>query len=218
MPLDLAPLRQIPVLRTTLTVYYRHVWLPPDGSPPDPLFVRREGRWPTDWTLYTASTAAVAWAEYCRNHPRDVAGADPTGDVGLDDAGLLALGSLQLGMSARALFELDLTFDALADLTSEWAITLLSRSGFDTDSFTADAPGYGACPELAELASTLKWQAILVPSAAWSQPDGFCVPVFDPDVPGIDRARESIAAARPSVAVAVATTYASGERPRWLTH
>ncbi len=158
----------------------------------------------------------MAWAEYCRNHATDVANADPTGGVGLDDAGLVALGGLELAVSARALFEFTLTFERLADLTSEWASTLLGRSGFDTASFTADGPAYGDCPELAKLASLLEWQAILVPSAAWSQPDGFCVPVFDRDVAGIDRAREVIAAARPSVATAAATTYASGQRPRWL--
>jgi hypothetical protein len=214
--LDLAPLRQIPVLRTAVTVYYRHVWLPPGGANPDPLFVRREGRWPTDWTLYTATSPAVAWAEYCRNHPRDVAAADPTGGVGLDDSGLAALGPLELPLAARALFALDLAFDALADLTSEWATSLLTRSGFHTDSFAADAPDYGDCPELASLVAALGWQAMLVPSAAWPTPDGLCVPVFDDGLPGLVTPREVLAAARPSVAVAAATNYAAGARPRWL--
>ncbi len=208
-------MRQIPVLRTVVTVYYRHVWLPPDGSPPDPLFVRREGRWPTEWTLYTGTTPAVAWAEYCRNHPLDVAAADPTGGVGLDESALIALGPLQLNVPARALFAFDLAFDNLADLTSTWAADLLRRSGFDTASLTADAP-YGDCPALAALASGLDWQAMLVPSAAWPMPDGLCVPVFDRNVPGLLAAREVLAAARPSVAVAAATTYANGARPRWL--
>ncbi|HEY5343061.1 MAG TPA: RES domain-containing protein [Solirubrobacteraceae bacterium] len=209
-------MRQIPVLRTALTVYYRHVWLPPDGSAPDPLFVRREGRWPTNWTLYTATTPAVAWAEYCRNHARDVAAADPTGGVGLDNAALAALGPLELGVPARALFALDLAFDNLADLTSEWAADLLARSGFDLGSFAADPPDYGDCPELAGLVSTLGWQAMLVPSAAWPMSDGLCVPVFDPSLPGLANTRELLAAARPSVAVAAATNYVASTRPRWL--
>jgi hypothetical protein len=204
------------VLRTVLTVYYRHVWLPPDGSPPNPLFVRREGRWPTGWTLYTATTPTVAWAEYCRNHARDVAGADPTGGVGLDIAALAALGPLELNVPARALFAFDLAFDNLADLTSEWAADLLRQSGFDIDSFAADAPGYGDCPELANLVSTLNWQAMLVPSAAWPMADGLCVPVFDPNLPGLAKAREVLTAARPSVALAAATSYVAGARPRWL--
>jgi hypothetical protein len=214
--LDLSPLRQIPVLRTVLKVYYRHVWLPPDGSAPDPLFVRREGRWRTDWTLYTATSPPVAWAEYCRNHARDVAAADPTGGVGLDDAGLAALGPLELGVPARALFAFELAFDNLADLTSEWATDLLTRSGFSIESFTADAPNYGDCPDLAGLAATLNWQAMLVPSAAWPSLDGLCVPVFDRDIPALDTPREVLTAARPSVAVAAATSYALGARPRWL--
>ncbi len=214
---NLAPLVQIPVLRRDVTVYYRQVWIPPDGSPPDPFMMRaNEGRWPTDWTLYTATTPAVAWAEYCRHHPRDIAGADPTGGVGLDEAGLAGLGALELSVAARALFELDLVFDRLADLTSPWALELLTRAGFDTHSFRAAPPSYGDCPELAALADKLGWQAILVPSAAWPLADGFCLPVFDPDVTGLDHPREAMPAARPSVALAVATTYVDGDRPRWL--
>jgi hypothetical protein len=217
MALDPGPLREIPVQRTALTVYFRQVWLPGDGSAPDPFFVRREGRWATDWTLYTATSPEVAWAEYCRNHPSDVANADITGGVGLDLAGLAALGSLALGaVPARALYELDFAFDRLADLTSAWASELLTRAGFDTASFTADPPGYGDCPELASLAATLEWQAILVPSAAWQLPDGLCVPVFQEGRLALVEHRRVVAAARPSVAVAAATTYADALRPRWL--
>lgn len=216
MPLELAPLREIPVRRTALTVYFRQVWLPDDGSSPDPFFMRREGRWPTDWTLYTATTPVVAWAEYCRNHARDVAAADLTGGVGLDDAALTALGPLELEVPARALFELDFAFDRLADLTSEWAIELLARAGFDLDSFTADPPGYGHCPELASRAADLGWQAILVPSAAWRWSDGLCVPVFEAGAPALAAYRMMIAAAKPTVAIAAATTYMQGARPRWL--
>jgi hypothetical protein len=217
VPLDRGPLEQIPVSSREVTVYYRHVWIPPDGSQPNPLVMRpREGRWPTNWTLYTATTPAVAWAEYCRGHPRDIEGADPTGGVGLDEAGLVGLGPLELEVAARALFELDLAFDSLADLTSPWATELLTRAGFDRASFRADPPGYGDCPELAALAESLGWQAIVVPSAAWAMPDGFCVPVFDNEAYGLEQPREAIAAARPSVATAAATTYAGAERPRWL--
>jgi hypothetical protein len=214
--LDVTPLREIPVRRTALTVYFRQVWLPDDGSPPNPFFVRREGRWPTGWTLYTATTPTVAWAEYCRNHPRDVASADVTGGVGLDEAGLAALGAMELAVPARALFELDYAFDRLADLTSEWALELVARAGFDTSSFTADPPGYGDCPELASLVDLLQWQAILVPSAAWRWPDGLCVPIFEAGASALAGQRMVIAAAQPSVAVAAATSYVTGARPAWL--
>jgi RES domain-containing protein len=216
LPLDLAPLREIPVRRTALTVYFRQVWLPDDGSLPDPFIMRREGRWATNWTLYTATTPAVAWAEYCRNHPRDVAAADLTGGVGLDDAALAALGPLELAVPARALFELDFAFDRLADLTSAWAIELLARAGFQTTSFSADPPSYGDCPELASLVADLGWQAMLVPSAAWRWSDGLCVPVFEAGASALAGHRMTLAAAKPSVAVAAATTYPRGARPRWL--
>jgi hypothetical protein len=205
------------VQRTALTVYFRQVGLPGDGSPPDPFFMRKEGRWPTDWTLYTATTPEVAWAEYCRNHSSDVATADVTGGAGLDDAGLASLGPLELArVPARALFELDFAFDNLADLTSTWATELLARAGFSTGSFTADPPGYGDCPALASFVADLRWQAILVPSAAWRWPDGLCVPVFEAGRPALVSYRTRIQAARPSVAVAAATTYADDTRPRWL--
>lgn len=178
--------------------------------------MRREGRWPTDWTLYTATTPSVAWAEYCRNHASDVSHADVTGGVGLDAAALQALGPLELDLPARALFELDFAFDRLADLTSEWAAELLGRAGFDHASFTADPPGYGDCPELATLAAALGWQAILVPSAAWQWPDGLCVPVFEGGRAALSQHRLVVEAAQPSVAAAAATTYPNGTRPRWL--
>src|SRR5207249_11495835 len=114
----MSPLREIPVRHTALTVYFRQVWLPDDGSPPDPFYVRRAGRWPTDWTLYTATIPTVAWAEYCRTNPNDVADADITGGVGLDETGMAALGTVELAVPARASFELDVAFDRLADLTS----------------------------------------------------------------------------------------------------
>ncbi len=218
MALDRAPLREIPRQRTALTVYFRPVWLPSDGSSPDPFFVcPEEGRWPTSWTLYTATSPEVAWAEYCRNHPDDVADADVTGGVGLDENGLSVLGPLPLdGVPARALYELDFAFENLANLTSAWARELLARAGFDATSFTADPPDYGDCPKLASLASELGWQAMLVPSAAWRWPDGLCVPVFEEGRPALVNYRRVLAAARPSVAVAAATTYADALRPRWL--
>jgi hypothetical protein len=218
VPLDVAWLRQIPVLRTSITVYYRTVHIPVLGAP-DPLRTRPgEGRWPTDWTLYTASAPDVAWAEYCRNNPADVEAADVTGGVGLDPASFPALAPLGVGapLPQRAMYELSFGFERLADLLAPWGAECLREAGFPLDDFHADGPAYGACPELAGLSHQLGWEAMRVPSAALREPTAFCVPVFQG---GRDRLRdvaEAVSAASPSVAVAYATTYADDLRPDWL--
>jgi hypothetical protein len=216
VPLDLSWLEQVPILRRNIRVYYRHVWIPATGEP-DPFHVLPfEGRWPTDWTLYTATEAVVVWAEYCRNHADDVEEADVTGGVGLDEPGLVALAGLEVPIGARSLYELDFAFERLVDLTSPWARECLENAGFDTGSFTLDGPSYGDCPELASNAFGLGWQAMIVPSAAWPASDGYCVPVFASGRGGLAAVRRAIVAARPTVAVAAATTYPAGSRPAWL--
>lgn len=219
MALDLAVLREIPVGKAQERVVYRTAYLPASGSP-DPLVVLPEaGRWPTAWTLYTATTATVAWAEYCRNHATDISGSDVTGGVGLTAATLPAFASLEVSkvLPRRALFELHFEFEALADLTSPWAEELLRRAGFDPGSFYLDASvGYGDCPELAGLTSELGWEAIRVPSAAWQRPDGLCVPVFEAGHGRLVTSRPLLPSASPTVATAVATAYPAGERPGWL--
>lgn len=219
MALDVAALRQIPVGSASERVFYRTVHLPLSGDP-DPFYVLPlSGRWPTAWTLYTATTVTVAWAEYCRNHATDVAASDVTGGVGLSTATLAAFAALEVSKSLprRALYELRFEFEALADLTSPWAEELLRRSGFDLDSFYADAASsYGDCPELAGLTQELGWEAIRVPSAAWQRPDGFCVPVFPGGRPRLVAVESVLPSASPTVATAVATAYAAGERPAWL--
>jgi len=217
--IDLAVLRQIPVGSASERVFYRTVHLPLGGEP-DPLCVLAgEGRWPTAWTLYTATTAPVAWSEYCRNHAADVAASDVTGGVGLTAATLPAFAALEVSKSLprRALYELRFEFEALADLTSPWAEVLLRRSGFDLDSFYDDAAaGYGDCPELAGLTEQLGWEAVRVPSAAWQRPDGFCVPVFEAGRGRLVVAEPLLPSASPTVATAAATAYPAGERPTWL--
>ncbi|HEY2716581.1 MAG TPA: hypothetical protein VGI73_10230 [Solirubrobacterales bacterium] len=221
MALDIAVLRQIPVGTADERLFYRTVHLPLSGEP-NPLYVSpTTGRWPTGWTLYTATTATVAWAEYCRNHPADVAASDVTGGVGLSTATLPAFAALEVSKSLprRALYELRFEFEALADLTSPWAEELLLRSGFDLGSFYADAAmGYGDCPELAGLTQQLGWEAIRVPSAAWQHPDGFCAPVFEAGRQRLISIASVLPSASPTVATAVATAYAAGERPAWLGH
>lgn len=219
MALDIAVLRQIPVGSASERVVYRTVHLPLNGSPDAFFVLPGAGRWPTAWTLYTATSATVAWAEYCRNHAPDVAASDVTGGVGLSAATLSAFAPLEVSkaLPRRALYELRFEFEALADLTSPWAEVLLRRAGFDLDGFYADAAaGYGDCPELAGLAGALGWEAVRAPSAAWQRPDGFCVPVFEAGRQRLVGADRLLPSASPTVATAVATAYAAGERPAWL--
>jgi hypothetical protein len=219
MALEIEVLREIPVERTVETLLYRAVHLPQSGEP-DPLMVVPEwGRWPTAWTLYTGSTNLVAWAEYCRNHAKDIDLADPTGGVGLNETSLEMFASLQVGdpLLRRALYELTFAFERLADLTNPWAEELLVRAGFELEDFYADkASGYGSCPELAALVGKLGWEAMRVPSAAWQRSENWCVPVFETGRRRLEGIKPLLDAARPTVALAVATTYAEGERPGWL--
>lgn len=219
MPLDIEALREIPVEQSTETVLYRAAYIPAREDP-DPLYVvPNTGRWPTAWTLYTGTTEAVAWAEYCRNHPDDVALADVTGGVGVTAASLDALAQLELGpaLPRRSLYALTFGFTLLADLTSPWAEDCLRRAGFDLDSFYTDPDrGYGDCPELAAMVERLGWEAMRVPSAAWQRAGSWCVPVFGAGRERLLASRRLVEAASPTVALAVATEYPADERPAWL--
>jgi hypothetical protein len=219
LALDLDILREIPVGEAMQSVFYRAVHIPMRGDP-DPLYsVPSSGRWPTAWTLYTGTSEPVAWAEYCRNHARDVGFSDVTGGIGLTSATLPSYAHLEVAkaLPRRSLYELNFEFRAMADLTTPWAEDLLSRAGFDVESFYADrAAEFGDCPALATLVPELGWEAIQVPSAAWQRPDGFCVPVFEPGRNRLVEVTQILDAASPSVALAAATTYPAGERPGWL--
>lgn len=169
--------------------------------------------------MYTCSAEPVAWAEYCRNNSADIALSDVTGGVGLNESSLDLFAHLEVAgtLPQRSLYLLTFGFDMLADLTSPWAGNRLRRAGFDLDSFYADAvAGYGDCPELAGLVDQLGWEAMRVPSAAWRQPGGWCVPVFRSGRERLLVTERLLEAASPTVALAVATDYANGERPAWL--
>jgi hypothetical protein len=219
MALDPEPLRQIEVEPATRTVFYRAVFIPAGGEP-DPLFaLPQHGRWPTEWTLYTGTTEAVTWAEYCRNHAHDVGLSDITGGVGLNRDSLEALEALEVSraLPRRSLYALRFDFEALVDLTTPWAELCLVRAGFDLESFYAErAEGYGDCPALAALVEELGWETMIVPSAAWQRPDGYCAPVFAAGRGRLVEATQIAETASPTVALAAATTYPSGERPDWL--
>jgi hypothetical protein len=219
VPLDIRWLQQVSVLQTSLAVYYRTVYIPGPGGVLDPFRTRpNEGRWPTDWTLYTASGPHVAWAEYCRNNASDVEAADVTGGVGVDATSLPWLGPLEVGypLPPRSMFELSFEFQRLADLLTPWGAECLREAGFPLDDFYADPPGYGTCPELAAAGETLGWEAMRVPSAAVRDSSAFCVPVFQAGRPRLRNVTEAVSAASPTVVVAYATTYADDLRPRWL--
>jgi len=219
MALRLDTLREVPVERSLETVLYRAAHIPLGGAP-DPLYAQPEhGRWPTEWTLYTGSSEAVAWAEYCRNHAVDVTRSDVTGGVGLTADSLSAFAGLEVdrALPRRSLYSLTFGFERLADLTSAWAEDCLHRAGFDLDSFYADASaGYGDCPELATLVDELGWEAMRVPSAAWQRAGEWCVPVFSGGRGSLLVATRLLDAAAPTVALAAATEYAAGGRPAWL--
>jgi hypothetical protein len=209
-------LTRVPLRRLTTTLVFRHVHLP-GTSPPDPFFVRSfSGRWGAEWTLHTASSVVVTWAEYCRNAADLVASADPTGGVGVNEANLEGLASIEVGdpLPQRALYALTYALQTVADLTTADAQNALSAGGFDLGDFYAD--DYGRCPEIAIAGTLLGWEALVAPSAAWRRGDGVTTAVLEAGRPRLVRQRELAAAARPTVAVAYGTSYKTGERPVWL--
>ncbi len=204
---------QIPTEATTRTLYYRQVWIP-DDCPPDPFYVEpNSGRWGTEWTLHTATEPETAWAEYCRNHASTVDRADPTGGVGLNAANLPLLLAAELDLvPARALFGVTFAFAALADLTSSVARAALDGIGFDERDFFAD--DYSRCPDLAQAGAEAGWEAIQAPSAALRP--ATCVAVLPGGRQRHVRTTELVGRARPTVHVAVLTTYKGGQRPHWM--
>jgi hypothetical protein len=143
-------------------------------------------------------------------------GADPTGGVGLTRSNFAAYSAQEIGdpLPRRALFEVTLEFERVADLTSPIAHNALSAAGFDRGDFYVD--DFGQCPAVAAAGEALGWQALLAPSAAWRRPDGLSLAVFTAGKPESRAFRLVRPAARPVVAIAYLTTFRSGERPRWL--
>lgn len=213
-PID-AVAASMPTEQSRINVYFRHVWLPATGSP-DPFFARPyTGRWGTTWTLHTATEVPTAWSEYCRSVPHEIDRADPTGGVGINARNLSLFGPQELSdpVVRRALYQLTFRFEKIADLTSASARSLLAASGFADTEFFSD--NFGWCPALAAAGEAVGWEALVAPSAA-ARPDGRCVAVFNAGRRRLLRHTEIAAAARPTIATAVATTYRSGERPGWL--
>lgn len=215
---DESALAGVPTTPRTLTLYYRHVYIPP-REPPDPLRTSSQpSRWATGrGTLYATTSEPAAWAEYCRRHAADVERADVTGGIGINrvNFGAYAARAVPAPLPARALFGVEVRFQRLADLTRPGTLSALERTGFDPADLLAD--DYGACPEVASAGERLGWEAILAPSAAWRHADGSSVAIFHGAKPPRADFRVLHRAARPSVAVAYATTYRQDERPGWLT-
>jgi hypothetical protein len=196
------------------TLYLRQVYLPPVGDP-TPFFVRpHDGRWGTDWTLHTTVSPPTAWAEYCRHIPELVQQADPTGGVGLRAANLSGLAFLELGdpVLRRALFALTYDFDRVLDVRRQPDV--LNKAGFGASNLFAD--DYGLCPELARWASTSGFEAVVAPSAAWRFADGVVCAVLQAGQQRLVREDVVVPSARPTVAVAAATSYKNGEKPSWV--
>jgi hypothetical protein len=214
LALDAKVLAKLRPTSLVTTLYFRQVYIPAVGEP-TPHYVRpHDGRWGTDWTLHTTSSPPTAWAEYCRHIPDLVQAADPTGGIGLQLANLSGLAFLELGdpVLRRALFALTYEFDHVLDVRAEPDV--LDTAGFPASSLYAD--DFGLCPELARWASASGFEALLAPSAAWRLPEGIVCAVFDAGRKRLVKEDVVVASARPTVAVAAATTYKSGERPSWL--
>ena len=215
--LTAADLADVPAGPRTVRVYLRHCYLPATG-PADPLWVSAgvESRWWTPaGTLYVAEDADTVMAEHCRNNAAAVAGADPTGGVGLTAANLAYFAPRPVGapLLARALYSVEVAFDRLADLRSPDALAALGVLGVSADDLLAD--DYGPCPALAQAGEQLGWQAVRASSAA--NPDGSALGIFAAARPAPALWHEQLAAARPSVRTAYLTRYRAGERPAWLT-
>jgi hypothetical protein len=205
----------VPTAPTTITLYFRHVYIPGDREP-DPMYaLSNSGRWGTEWTLHTADAPHVAWSEYCRSAALDLGRADPTGGVGITRENLPYLARIAVGdlLPPRSLYSLTFRFQTLADLTGASTVRALSDRGFDESNFYAD--DFGDCPALANAGEEAGWDALVAPSAAW-RPDGLCIAVFRRGSEQLRRRSRIVVSGRPTVAVAYATTYRASERPAWL--
>ena len=215
--LDEQALSELPAEPVELSLY-RTAWLPERGDP-NPLFTEpKTNRFGTEaGTIYTASTAVVAWSETCRNRSDEIEGSNPLGvtNVTLDEIQRFATTPIDRLVPMRALYRLEFSFERAVDVRGDVARAALGAAGIDADDLVAD--GYGRCRDLAAAAVSLGWEAILVPSAAWARADGFCVPVFKPaGALRMTRSELLAAAALPTLAVAYLTRYPAGARPSWL--
>jgi hypothetical protein len=115
----------------------------------------------------------------------------------------------------RAIMKLVVDLPRVADLTEPMAIYQLHHAGFDAGHLTAD--GYGDCQALAAAAESLNGNALKVPSAAWRNTPGWCLPIFKATTDVSKIKVEPVAMnTRATLAIAHATTYKAGHRPTWL--
>ena len=102
-----------------------------------------------EWTLYTASSESVAWAEYCRNHAADVDSSDVTGGVGLREPFLSSLAGLGVDavLAQRALYRLTFGFTRLARPHEPMGWTGTARLGLSPESHAGTSiTGTGIAP------------------------------------------------------------------------
>jgi len=139
--------------------------------------------------------------------------ADPTAGIGLTAANFPVYALLRVEMPSRSLYELRAGFAGLADLTDATNLGLLDAGGFQAEHFYQD--DHGDCPLVARVGESLGWEAILAPSAAL-RPSGQCLAILPAGSSKIETPRLLFQYARPTVAVAAATTYRDSQRAPWL--
>lgn len=216
-PLDERALEDLDVVPLTITVF-RTSWIPPRGDS-DPLYTDPStNRFGTAaGTIYTASSVTVAWAETCRNQWQWIEESNPLGVTNVSLAEIARFGATRINrlVVPRAVHELEFAFHRVVDLRSPDAQTILERAGMPPGDLRVDS--YGRCADVAAAAEALGWDAVLVPSAAWDPPAGFCMPVFKPVRAGaLNRAELVAGIALPTLAVAHLTRYPAQRRPSWL--
>jgi hypothetical protein len=144
----------------------------------------------------------------------DVADADPTGSVGLTVGNFTHFARQAVGnpLDARAVFEVDVSFERMVDLRTSKALAVLNAFGIKPEDLVVD--NYGPCPAIAVAGEQLGWQAIRAQSAAYTA--GTAVAIFRDAFPPRDAWRLVEAEGRPTVRTAFLTRYRASERPAWL--
>jgi hypothetical protein len=215
--LDQVALAELDAVPLRITVY-RTSWMPERGNPDALHTDPHTNRFGTAaGTVYTASSPTVAWAETCRNRWEEIEDSNPLGvtNVSLDEVAQFGTTRINRLVPVRAVHELEFDFRRVVNLRNPAAQNVLDRAGLLPADLIAD--DYGRCRELATAAVALGWEGLLVPSAAWDRPDGYCVPVFkETGLDALTRVSLLEIAALPTLAVAHLTRYPLGRRPSWL--
>jgi len=184
---------------------------------PDPEYVKPDsGRWATpEGTLYTATSVAVTWNEYCRWSAKDLScPPDHTDGIPKQLGARLAYQAVGPPPPQRALVRLEFALERVPDLTLLSAAQALLAAQFDVSKLRCD--DHSECRKLSAVAPQLGWDAMIVPSAATDQQPGRCVPIFQAGRARIVDREVAASPASPTLFHALETRYRVGERPGWL--